>query len=221
MKEWTWITTVYLPHPGNTDEYGSARCIGDFLIKRLTSIASVAWALLAVIALPALAGQPPPVVGVNLVNEPYKQTAPEQEATLRALQAAGVRAIRAGIPDNDQGLAFAQRAQQHGIRIEWLLGVYPDPGTTWPKLPGAYKGKGFWRGWPLSTANADTFRAKIGAQLAKLESQGVVRFDNGRVASGGFQQAVKLLLAPLHGHDQRSLVSRAPASEPLNSARYV
>ena len=41
-------------------------------------------------------------------------------------------------------------------------------------MPGAYKGKGFWRGWPLSTANADTFRAKIGAQLARLESQGVV-----------------------------------------------
>ena len=143
-------------------------------MKRLKSIASVAWALLAVIAVPALAGQPPPVVGVNLVNEPYKQTAPEQDATLRALQAAGVRAIRAGIPDNDQGLAFAQRARQHGIRIEWLLGVYPDPGTPWPKLPGAYKGKGFWRGWPLSTANADTFRAKIGAQLARLESQGVV-----------------------------------------------
>jgi hypothetical protein len=143
-------------------------------MKRLTSIAIVAWALTVAIAAPTLAGPPPPVVGVNLVNEPYKQTALEQEATLRALQAAGVRVIRAGIPDNDQGLAFAQRAYAHGIKIEWLLGVYPDPGTQWPKLPDAYKGKGLWSGWPLSTADADTFKAHIGAELAKLESKGVV-----------------------------------------------
>jgi hypothetical protein len=143
-------------------------------MKRLTSIASALWTLMAAIAAPALAGQPPPAVGVNLVNEPYKQTALEQEATFQALQAAGVHIIRAGIPDNDQGLAFAQRAYVHGIKIEWLLGVNPDPGIPWPRLPEAYKGKGFWRGWPLSTANADTFKASIGAQLAKLESKGVV-----------------------------------------------
>jgi hypothetical protein len=143
-------------------------------MKRLTSIALVAWALMAAIAAPALASQPPPVVGVNLVNEPYKQTALEQEVTFRALQAAGVHVIRAGIPDNDQGLAFAQRAYAHGVKIEWLLGVYPDPGTQWSRLPDAYKGKSLWRGWPLSTANADTFKANIGAQLAKLESKGVV-----------------------------------------------
>jgi hypothetical protein len=142
-------------------------------MKRRTSSASVAWALMAAIAAPALAG-PPPVVGANLVNEPYKQTALEQEATFRALQAAGVHVIRAGIPDNDQGLAFAQRAYTHGIKIEWLLGVYPDPGTQWPRLPDAYKGKGLWSGWPLSTASADTFKAHIGAQLGKLEGKGVV-----------------------------------------------
>ncbi len=143
-------------------------------MKRLTSIASALLTLMAAIAAPALAGPPPPVVGANLVNEPYKQTALEQEATFRALQAAGVHVIRAGIPDNEPGLAFAQRAYAHRIKIEWLLGVYPDPGTPWPKLPDAYKGKGFWRGWPLSTADADAFKANIGAQLAKLESQGVV-----------------------------------------------
>jgi hypothetical protein len=140
----------------------------------LKSIASAAWALMAALAAPALASQPPPVVGANLVNEPYKQTALEQEATFRALQAAGVHVIRAGIPGNDQGLAFAQRAYAHGIKIEWLLGVYPDPGTQWPRLPDAYKGKGLWSGWPLSTANADTFKANIGAQLATLENKGVV-----------------------------------------------
>jgi hypothetical protein len=143
-------------------------------MKRLTSIASVVWALMTAIAAPALAAQPSPVVGVNLVNEPYKQTASEQEVTFRVLQAAGVHVIRAGIPDNAQGLAFAQLAYAHGIKIEWLLGVYPDPGTPWPRLPDAYKGKGLWRGWPLSTANADVFKATIGAQFAKLERKGVV-----------------------------------------------
>ena len=102
-------------------------------MKRLTSIASALWALMATIAAPALAG--PPVVGANLVNERYKQTAPEQEATFRALQAAGVRVIRAGIPNNDQGIVFAERAFAHGIRIEWLAGVYPDPGIPRLKPP--------------------------------------------------------------------------------------
>jgi hypothetical protein len=146
-------------------------------MKRLTSLAAVAviaWAMIAATGAPVLASQPPPVVGVNLVNEPYKQSIPEQEATFRALQAAGVHVIRAGIPGNDQGLAFAQRAYAHGIKIEWLVGVYPDPGTQWPRLPDAYKGKGLWLGWPLSTANADTFKANIGAQMAKLESKGIV-----------------------------------------------
>jgi hypothetical protein len=141
-------------------------------MKHLTFILSVAWALTAAVAAPAIAAPEPPIVGVNLVNEPYKQSALEQEATFRALQAAGVRVIRAGISGNDQGLAFAQRAYAHGIKIEWLLGVYPDPGTQWPRLPDGYKG--LWRGWPLSTANADTFKANVGAELAKLESKGVV-----------------------------------------------
>ncbi len=143
-------------------------------MKRLTSIASAFCVLMAAVAAPALAGPPPPVVGANLVNEPYKQTVPEQEATFAAQQAARVHVIRAGIPGNDQGLAFAQRAYAHGIKIEWLVGVYPDPGTLWKQLPAAYKGKGLWSGWPLSTANADTFKANIGPELAKLESKGIV-----------------------------------------------
>jgi hypothetical protein len=113
-----------------------------------------------------------PVVGANLVNEPYKETLAEQGATFRALQSAGVSVIRAGIPDNDQGLAFAKLAHAHGIKIEWLLGVYPDPGTKWRQLPAGYKG--LWRDWPLSTANADSFKTKIAAQLAQLESAGIV-----------------------------------------------
>jgi hypothetical protein len=131
-------------------------------------------ALTAVALAPILARADGPVVGADLVNEPYKQSVTEQEATLRALQSAGVHVIRAGIPDNDQGSAFAERAYAHGVKVEWLMGVYPDPGTQWRQPPDAYKGKGLWSGWPLSTANADTFKAKIGAELAKLESKGVV-----------------------------------------------
>jgi hypothetical protein len=131
-------------------------------------------ALIAAALAPVFARADGPVVGADLVNEPHKQSAAEQEATLHALQSAGVQVIRAGLPDNDQALAFAERAYAHKVKIEWLLGVYPDPGTQWRQLPAAYKGKSLWSGWPLSTANADTFKAKIGAQLAKLESKGVV-----------------------------------------------
>ena len=105
-------------------------------------------ALMAVALAPIFARADGPVVGADRVNEPYKQSVNEQEATLRALQSAGVYVIRAGIPDNDQGLAFAERAYAHGIEIEWLMGVYPDPGTQWRRLPDAYKGKGPWSGRP-------------------------------------------------------------------------
>ena len=143
-------------------------------MKSPTIILSVAWALVAAVAAPALAATLAPVVGVGLVNEPYKQTAVEQEATFRALQSAGVKVIRAGIPNNDQGIAFAEHAWAHGIRIEWLVGIYPDPGTKWPQPPPGFAGKVAPRDWPLSAANAQAFKAAIGPELAKLESKGIV-----------------------------------------------
>lgn len=134
--------------------------------------------LLACLILACLAAAPvfaaAVIVGANLVNQPYKQSISQQESTLRALRAAGVHAIRTGIPNNGQGIDFARRAYAHGIKIVWLMGIYPDPGTRWPREPDAYKGKRFWRSWPLSTANADIFREKITAELAALESKGVV-----------------------------------------------
>jgi hypothetical protein len=148
--------------------------MGNLRMKRLISMLSAAFVLAAAFASPATAAPTPPVIGVNLVNEPYKQSVLEQEATFKALQSAGVHVIRAGIPDNDDGLAFAQRAYAHGIKIEWLLWIYPDRGTAWPKLPDAYRGKNFWRGYPLSTTNADQLKAAVGAQLARLENKGVV-----------------------------------------------
>lgn len=54
------------------------------------------------------------IVGADLVNEPHKQSISEQENTFRVLQAAGEHVIRAGIPGNDQGIDFAQRAYAHG-----------------------------------------------------------------------------------------------------------
>ena len=138
----------------------------------MRSLSVLAATVLALATLAIAPIPPAPVVGANLVNEPYKETVAEQEATFRALQSAGVSVIRAGIPANDQGLAFAKLAYAHGIKIEWLLGVYPDPGTQWRQLPAGFKG--LWRDWPLSTANADTFKTKIAAQLAQLDSAGIV-----------------------------------------------
>lgn len=139
-------------------------------LPRIILLGSLIFASLA--AVPVVAADV--IVGANLVNEPYKQSIAEQESTFRALQAAGVRAIRAGIPNNGPGIEFARRAYAHGIKIVWLVGIYPDPGTRWPREPDAYKGKSFWRSWPLSSANAEIFREKITAELAALESKGVV-----------------------------------------------
>jgi hypothetical protein len=58
------------------------------------------------------------IVGVNLVNAPYYLTPTEQETILGAMQDAGVRLIRASIPNDDKGIDFAQRVYAHGIRIE-------------------------------------------------------------------------------------------------------
>jgi hypothetical protein len=144
---------------------------GGTAVRMLSVLSATVLALatLAIAPVPAA-----PVVGVNLVNEPYKETVAEQEATIRALQSGGVSVIRAAIPNNDQGVAFAKLAYAHGIKIEWLLGIYPDPGTQWRHLPDAFKSSGLWRDWPLSTANADTFKTNVTAELAQLESAGIV-----------------------------------------------
>ena len=111
-------------------------------------------------------------VGVNLVNEPNKQTIPEQEATLGALQAAGVHVIRAGISAKDAGVAFAQRAYAHGIKILWLVGVSVD-GPTWLPRPKGYIG--IWSNYPgLSHADPDKFRIYVSTLLAELEAGGIV-----------------------------------------------
>lgn len=111
------------------------------------------------------------MVGVNLVNEPYKQTPDEQEATLNALQSAGVTAIRASIPNDDSGVAFAQRVHAHGIRIEWLVYLSYKPGTVWPKPPHGHEN--MWHYPGLSATDPDAFRTAFGSQLAKLEAKGI------------------------------------------------
>ena len=72
------------------------------------------------------------VVGVNLVNEPYKLPPAEQDSLLATMQSAGVRAIRASIPDDANGLAFAQRVYAHGMQIDWLVYPVTRAGTPFP-----------------------------------------------------------------------------------------
>ena len=111
------------------------------------------------------------IVGINLVNEPYKQTASEQEATLSALQAAGVRVIRASIPGDDHGVDFAERVYAHGMKIHWLVYLSYKPGTPWPKPP---QGHGdMWHYPGLLSTDPIQFKKDFEPLLAKLESKGL------------------------------------------------
>jgi hypothetical protein len=128
--------------------------------------------VLLAIASPASASGDSVIVGVNLVNAPYNLSAAQQESILTNLQQAGVQVIRCSIPNNDQGIAFAQRVYAHGIKIEWLLGPVPTPGTPWPHAPAGFKG--LWESYPLSASDPDAFRAYFQPELAKLETKGIV-----------------------------------------------
>src|ERR1039458_2896880 len=122
---------------------------------------------------PALAHSEGIIVGVNLVNAPYDLSPAEQENILGAMEHADVKVIRASVPAaNDKGVAFAQRAYAHGIKIEWLIGPVPQAGTPWPHPPTGFNG--LWESYPLSKADPDQFRAYVEPLLAKLEAQGIV-----------------------------------------------
>jgi hypothetical protein len=98
------------------------------------------------------------VVGVNLIDTvPPKQSESWQEATLTTLQNAGVRVIRATISNDDRGVAFAQRAFAHGIKIAWLVPVASPAGNM-----------------ILSSADPEKFRTYFQPLLAKVESKGIV-----------------------------------------------
>jgi len=110
-------------------------------------------------------------VGANLTNEPYKLTPAEQETMLGAIEQVGVHVIRASIPPDDAGIEFAQRAEAHGIKIEFLLWLYPVAGTKWPHAPAGFSG--LWRGYPLSMSDPERFRGYLTPLLAKLEDKGI------------------------------------------------
>ncbi len=128
--------------------------------------------LTLVLALPRFASAQDLIVGVNLVNAPYKLTPAQQETILANMQQAGVQVIRCSISSNDQGIAFAQRVYAHGIKIEWLIGPVPTPGTPWPHEPAGFKG--LWESYPLSASDPDAFRTYFQPLLAKLEDKGIV-----------------------------------------------
>jgi hypothetical protein len=112
------------------------------------------------------------IVGVNLVNAPYKLSPAQQESILTSMQQAGVQVIRCSVSNNDEGIAFAQRVYAHGIQIEWLIGPVPTPGTPWPHAPAGFKG--LWESYPLSASDPDAFRSYFQPLLAKLEAKGIV-----------------------------------------------
>jgi hypothetical protein len=118
---------------------------------------------------PALAAAP--VVGVNLVNEPYKLSAAEQESLLASMQSAGVRTIRASIPDDADGLGFAQRVYAHGMQIDWLVYPVTRAGTPFPHAPAGFAG--MWRSPGLSTSDPARFRELFTKELADLEDRGI------------------------------------------------
>jgi hypothetical protein len=118
---------------------------------------------------PALAEAP--VVGVNLVNEPYKLSPAEQESLLASMQSVGVRTIRASIPDDANGLAFAQRVYAHGMQIDWLVYPVTRAGTPFPRAPAGFEG--MWRSPGLSTSDPVRFRELFTKELADLEDRGI------------------------------------------------
>jgi hypothetical protein len=109
---------------------------------------------------------------VNLVNAPYNFPVADQEATLAAIEHAGVHVIRCAIPADDKGIDFAQRVYAHGIKIEWIVDIKAAPGTPWPQAPEGFKG--LWLGYPLSKADPDRFRTYFEPLLAKLEEKKIV-----------------------------------------------
>jgi hypothetical protein len=73
-------------------------------------------------------------------------------------------------------LDFAQRAEKHGIQIEWMIfrvgGYLPDAPTrpAWPPGPGRPR---FFEGHPLSSADPEQFRSFFSSLLGKLEASGI------------------------------------------------
>ena len=112
------------------------------------------------------------VVGVGFVFAPYNLPPAEQETILGQMEHAGVRVVRCSLSNDDKGVDFAQRVYAHGIKIIWLVGLTPAPGTPWPHAPEGFKG--LWQGYPLSAIDPDRFRAGFEPMLAKLEAKKIV-----------------------------------------------
>jgi hypothetical protein len=112
------------------------------------------------------------VVDVGFVFAPCNLPPAAQETILGQMEHAGVRVVRCSMPYDDEGVDFAQRVYAHGIKIIWMVGSTPAPGTAWPHAPEGFKG--LWKGYPLSAIDPDHFRANFESMLAKLEAKGIV-----------------------------------------------
>jgi hypothetical protein len=114
------------------------------------------------------------VVGINLTH-PLQLSLADQNTTLAALHASGVRVIRIGLyaPDLDKGVDFMKRAYAQNIRV--LLTVHSQYAPNAPIRP--YQPKefpGMWQGPPLSAVDPDLSQHFFQQLLDKLDAEGVV-----------------------------------------------
>jgi hypothetical protein len=132
------------------------------------------------------------VVGVNVVElkNPKDPRIEQENATLSDLRAAGVRTVRAGIANTDQGLDYVARMYAQGIKLDWLVSLQWAPDA--PKRPWQPKEfPSMWSGSPLSLADPDRFRTYFQTLLDKLEAKGV--------KLAGFELGNELNMAAFNG----------------------
>ncbi len=127
------------------------------MVNPFASLRNLPAVLIAVVAALASAHAGNVVVGTNIIN-PYALSAEEQNALLLQLKSAGVQVVRASITLDEKGLALAEKLNEQGIKVDYLLyrfGGY-EPG-----------------GPPLSAADPERFRSTFGPMLARLEEKGI------------------------------------------------
>jgi hypothetical protein len=146
-------------------------------VKRLMSILSVAWMLLAALA-PSFAATPGGpsanatfITGVDLVG-PTSASLARQNAQIAQLKAAGVRLVRTGFGVGDENIDFAKRLYDQGIKILLIVGPsYPLDAPVRPVVAGFSDMR---PGQKLISADPGLSKDYFQTLLGKLDGRGVV-----------------------------------------------
>lgn len=133
------------------------------------ALAALGWSDLA------QADEPVALVGVNVVN-PQWDTRAEQDATLDAVQRAGVRVIRIPLlpPSGgtlDDTVEYIDRAARRGLGV--LLIIYPSYRPDAPSRPRVPSEPEMWSLPPLSAADAGLFGTTVEPVLRRLDRLGL------------------------------------------------